>query len=216
MIGFVPPNMPITVELLSRKVEEARRVGADVFAFPCEVEGYALWPTQILPPAANAAIPDVLGTLLQVAHENGLKVLGHRMAVHCQSGFWMSQPDWLQRKPDGELIESLPGGGPWPAMCLNSPFGDCLLAQAEEVVSRYPVDGIYFDGLYQRFTGCHARRAPAARSGHDALRAPAEGSDCGRPVSPCDPELLHRHEGTDHETILPPLACLDAISIIVR
>ncbi|MBP39513.1 MAG: hypothetical protein CL726_09455 [Chloroflexi bacterium] len=43
-----------------------------------------------------------------------------------------------------------------------------------------------------------------------------DGSDCGRPVSPCDPELLHRHEGADHETILPPLACLDAISIIVR
>jgi hypothetical protein len=39
-------------------------------------------------------------------------------------------------------------------MCLNSPFGDALAGQVREVVGSYPVDGIYFDGLYARAGGC--------------------------------------------------------------
>ncbi|NIM94033.1 MAG: hypothetical protein GTO18_10035 [Anaerolineales bacterium] len=155
LIGFVPPYTPITTELLSKKVDEALNVGADSLAFPCEVEGYALWPTKVIPPAPNAAIPDVLGSLIEIAHKNGLKVIGHWMGVHCQSSFWNSHPEWLQRKYDGELIEAVPGGTPWPAMCLNSPFGDNLLNQVDEVLRLYPIDGIYCDGLYQRFTGCY-------------------------------------------------------------
>jgi len=155
LIGYVPPASPITHQLLVDKVNEAVQVGADAIAFPCETEGYALWPTDLLQPAENATIPDVFGTFLEIAHQAGLKVIAHWMGVHMQSALWDKHPSWLQRGFDGDLITAVPGGPPWPAMCLNSPFAELLNAQMHEIISQYPVDAIYSDGIYQRFTGCY-------------------------------------------------------------
>jgi len=67
-------------------------------------------------------------------------------------------PEWTQRDADGN-----PRPHPmfWWWMCLNSPYGDNIVAMAREVAEDYPVDGLWFDITYVAPPACYCRYCQA-------------------------------------------------------
>jgi hypothetical protein len=66
-----------------------------------------------------------------------------------------SHQEWLQVDRDGKLVGRPPlGDRGWRWLCMNTPYADYVAAQTEEVLQRYPVDGIFFDIVRQSGPGC--------------------------------------------------------------
>ena len=139
------PNVAWDEAAIDAKVQAAVDDGANVLMCFVQDEGYALWPTSIVPVAPRANGRDLVALLVERAHAAGLRFVAQWMGVHVQTVLAAHHPGWLQRDARGAAAA---------AMCLNSPFGGNLLRQVGEVVGRYPVDGVYFDGLYAREGGC--------------------------------------------------------------
>jgi hypothetical protein len=139
------PNVPWDRSSIDRRVSEAREDGCDTLMAFVQDEGYALWPSQVAPRAPRAGEQDLVGMWVEASHAAGVRFVAQWMGVHVQTIQMTRHPAWLQRDAQGV---------PAAAMCLNGPFGDSLAAQIDEVVRAYPVDGVYFDGLYARMGGC--------------------------------------------------------------
>lgn len=160
------PNERITSDSIATRLDAAQQAQCDVVMCFVEHEGYALWPSQFVERAPNALDVDAVGLLADQCRERGLRFVAEWMGAHCQSLHTRKHPSWMQR-------DAL--GNPAPTMCLNSPFGDLILAEVGEVVDRYALDGVYFDGLYARFGGCYCDYCQAqfrATYGHDIPKPP--------------------------------------------
>ncbi len=88
----------------------------------------------------------VLAEVVEAAQVHQLKVIPSWMGVHGVSLLEEQHPVW--RWTDSQ-------GKPGVVMYLNSPFENLLAAQVKEVLTRYPVDGVYFDGLNAKAGGCY-------------------------------------------------------------
>jgi hypothetical protein len=139
------PNERWDEAAVDARVGAAVEDGATVLMCFVQDEGYAMWPTSLVPVSPRAAGIDILELLAQRTRAAGLRFVAQWMGVHVQTVLAERHPSWLQRDRAGVAAA---------AMCLNSPFGGSLLRQIGEVVGRYDVDGVYFDGLYARFGGC--------------------------------------------------------------
>jgi hypothetical protein len=139
------PNHAWDDAAIDDRVRAAVEDGATVLMCFVQDEGYALWPSELVPVAARARGGDVVALLAERSRAAGLRFVAQWMGVHVQTVLAQRHPSWLQRDVRGVAAA---------AMCLNSPFGGTLLRQVDEVVRRYDVDGVYFDGLYARAGGC--------------------------------------------------------------
>lgn len=139
------PNETWDEAAVDARVATVVEDGATVLMCFVQDEGYALWPTDLVPIAPRAAGTDLVALLADRCHAAGLRFVAQWMGVHVQTVLAERHPSWLQRDAHGIAAA---------AMCLNSPFGGNLLRQVAEVVGRYDVDGVYFDGLYARAGGC--------------------------------------------------------------
>ena len=139
------PNVPWTRASIDARVAAAVEDGCDTIMAFVQDEGYALWPSRHAPVAPRAEGLDLVAEWVTSTHEAGLRFVAQWMGVHVQTVQAARHPSWLQRDASGTATA---------AMCLNSPFGDALAGQVREVVGSYPVDGIYFDGIYARAGGC--------------------------------------------------------------
>lgn len=91
--------------------------------------------------------PDYPGLMVEALHAEKLKAIGYMnvlTSVHLAAG----HPDWFIRLPDG----SNPRGAwllqPHSWICLASPYADdYFLPLVEEVLERYPLDGLWLDAL---------------------------------------------------------------------
>ena len=66
-------------------------------------------------------------------------------------------PEWLQVSADGQPGTHPPFTAAWKWLCMNSPYLDYVAAQADEVVRRYDVDGVFFDIVMVTEPGCLCR-----------------------------------------------------------
>jgi hypothetical protein len=140
-----PPNEPKTLETVRKKAATCVEDGADTLMCFVQDEGRALWRTDLVPIVPELDELDLVKVLAEEARANGLRFVAQFMGVHAQTHQMARHPSWLQRDAVGT---------PAAAMCLSSPFGRFLIQQVSEVVERYQVDGVYFDGLYARDGGC--------------------------------------------------------------
>jgi hypothetical protein len=140
------PSVPWTREVIETRVTEAAEDGCNTLMAFVQDEGYALWPSRIVPVAPRAGGRDLVRNWTEVAHAVGLRFVAQWMGVHVQTVTGARHPGWFQRDA---------AGTPSTVMCVNSPFGAYLLEQILEVVRGYPIDGIYLDGLYSRQGGCY-------------------------------------------------------------
>jgi hypothetical protein len=97
---------------------------------------------------------DLLGEQIEACHSAGINVPVYISVVWDEHAA-ATHADWLQVTPDGKLAGRSPlGNHGWRFLCMNSPYIDYVAAQTEEVVRRYPVDGIFFDIVMETQPAC--------------------------------------------------------------
>ncbi|MBI4277337.1 MAG: hypothetical protein HY660_02675 [Armatimonadetes bacterium] len=149
-------------------VREAARYGADVYL--ANGGGLVAWyPTRLAyqRPCPGLAC-DYLGQVTEAAHARGMRVLARIDATKGYEDDYRAHPDWFRVTADGhpvrvrELVES----------CFTGPYWQQFAFEiADEILTRYPVDGIFFNAY--RYPTCSCPRcaeAFAAATGHDLPR----------------------------------------------
>ena len=97
---------------------------------------------------------DLLGEQIEACHRAGINVPVYISVVWDEHAAAL-HADWLQVSPGGALAGRPPfGNHGWRFLCMNSPYLDYVAAQTEEVVRRYPADGIFFDIVMETAPGC--------------------------------------------------------------
>jgi hypothetical protein len=97
---------------------------------------------------------DLLGEQVEACHRAGIRVPAYVSVVWDEDAA-EKHPEWRQVDREGKLV----GRGPlqdrgWRWLCMNTPYADYVAAQTEEVLRKYPVDGIFFDIVMQTRPGC--------------------------------------------------------------
>ncbi len=95
---------------------------------------------------------DLLGEMVKACRAEGVKVFVY-LTVGWSANDALRHPEWAALRFDGssdyrERIANNPGGiypFSWEYLEPSGPYGDTVLAQLEEIVSNYDVDGIWFD-----------------------------------------------------------------------
>lgn len=96
---------------------------------------------------------DLLGAMIDAAHEIGVKTPAYLSAGHDEK-LANTHAHWLRRGTDG-----VPPWSGWlkpgyHEFCMRSPYLDYLIAQAEEVVRNYAIDGVWLDIVGLRDCAC--------------------------------------------------------------
>lgn len=139
-------------DLFAQTLFEAGVDSINIFA-KCH-HGMNYYPSKI-GPVHPAMKFDLLGEQIDACH---------RVGIHCPiyiSVCWdMSaaerHPEWRQVDKDGKLVGRGPfdDGWGWPWLCVNNGYADELVAQTEELLSRYDCDGFWYDILLYHADGC--------------------------------------------------------------
>ncbi|MGL4610781.1 MAG: beta-galactosidase trimerization domain-containing protein [Trueperaceae bacterium] len=95
---------------------------------------------------------DLLREQLEACQAEGIKTIVY-LAVQPDYYTAMHTPEWLSQTPEGCIGNGYTKGeglyepGFRRALCFNSPFGDFMKAQVEEVLELFSPDGFWFDGV---------------------------------------------------------------------
>lgn len=125
--------------------------------------GWAYHPSE-----ANRMHPhldfDLLGAQIEAAHEIGVKTPVY-LSAGLDEKLAREHPEWLCRKANEQtrwVPDFLTPG--YHEFCMNTPYLDMLIAQIEEVVTRYDADGIFLDIVGVRECYCqHCIRSARAQ-----------------------------------------------------
>ncbi|MDD3927051.1 MAG: alpha-L-fucosidase, partial [bacterium] len=105
--------------------------------------GFAYYPTEIGIVHPGLRI-DLLGQMVEACHAEGIEV-----AAYFNAGIdhehALQHRDWVKVNKEGQVYRYDVMGYGFRDMCLNTGYGGHLLAMIEEVIQRYPVDGIFLD-----------------------------------------------------------------------
>ena len=118
--------------------------------------GMSYYPTQVgfMHPHLTR---DLLGEQIEAAHRHGINVPAYITVVWSEHQA-EEHPEWRQVHRDGRPVGRAPVGPlskhGWHWLCMNSPYADHVSAVTAEVVSRYPVDGLFFDIVMSAEPGC--------------------------------------------------------------
>ena len=128
----------------ARTLLDARVNSISVFA-KCH-HGYSYYPTEIGTPHPHLKPGlDLLGEMVAACHDHDIRVQAYTTVVWDELA-WAEHPEWRQIFPNGTTGGR---GGPlkpgWKNLCLNTGYADYVIAQIEEVLERYPVEGIFID-----------------------------------------------------------------------
>lgn len=115
--------------------------------------GWAYHPTE-----ANEMHPglafDLLGAMIEAAHEIGVKTPVY-ISAGLDEKMARRHPDWLMRDKDEKTNWAPDFMHPgYHQFCMNTPYLDYLIPQAEEVARKYDADGIFLDIVGVRTCYC--------------------------------------------------------------
>lgn len=120
-----------------RVVARLREAGVDTIQlYGKDHHGYAYYRSRLSRPYPR----DIFGELLEAAHRADMRFVGY-FSVGLDAYALGMNPEWLAMDREGRPFHRRPF---WRA-CLNSPYRDYALRQLEEMVSQYPVDGVWLD-----------------------------------------------------------------------
>ncbi|HEY3396543.1 MAG TPA: alpha-amylase family protein [Armatimonadota bacterium] len=141
-----------------------RRAGFDsATVFAQDAHGHAYFPSAVGVPHPHLQ-RDLLGEMTAALHAEGLTAAAY-VNTGCSD---YADPDWAQCGPDGRP-RTLDEGG-YFLVCLNSPYLERnVLPLSAEILTRYPVEGLWYDLLFFQDEGCHCPwcRERMARLGLD-------------------------------------------------
>ncbi len=151
--GFTPPFYPAFEYEAEKALAIARSLNADALRFPAAAY-YAYFPTKTkypIHPELRGADP--LARTVDLFHQANLKVVTYVPLFHPFMDAESRDPlyqQWTKRFADGQpMTTDHYGYGLRFESCQNSPLRQMMLEFVQEVLERYPINVIYFDGPYQ-------------------------------------------------------------------
>ena len=168
--AYNPPFYPSFDYEPEKALAIARQLNADSLRYPT-FSNYAYFPTKTkLPIHPELGSRDPLQRTIELFHDAGLKVVAYvplNYPFIATDALKPEYQDWLKRTVDGLLINpEVMGYGPSYESCLNTPVRTQFKELAYEILTKYSVDVMYFDGPYQGDKGrdrfCHCRFCKAA------------------------------------------------------
>jgi hypothetical protein len=125
--------------------ETLQQAGVDyitVFA-RCNL-GFAYYPTQVGTVHPGLQVPDLLGPMVDACHQRGI-----RIAAYINAGLdhehALRHREWCKLDRQGRVYDCESMGHFFRRMCLNTGYGQHVLAMVDEVLERYTVDGLFLD-----------------------------------------------------------------------
>ncbi len=128
-------------EYVKHLLDTMQKINCDALAYMVDNGGYAIYESKFKPRDPCVGEDDLLQMLIEETHKRKMKFIGGWMSQHCQSYLAKQYPDWTLRDVKGNQIKFF-----WPELCLNSPAGDYILQDVEEVTRNYPIDAVYVEG----------------------------------------------------------------------
>ena len=125
----------------ARTLKAAHVNSVNVFA-KCNL-GFAYYPTKIGIPHPGLQC-DLLGEMVKACHDEGILVIAYFNAGLDHENA-LRHRDWCVLPKDGAIYREDKLDPFFRRMCLNTAYGDYLLAMTKEVLELYPVDGLFFD-----------------------------------------------------------------------
>ncbi|OKP88236.1 alpha-amylase family protein [Paenibacillus sp. P32E] len=110
---------------------------------------------------------DLLGAQIEAAHEIHVKTPVY-LSAGLDERLARLHPEWLIRDENDQTnwVKGFMEPG-YHQFCMNTPYLDILIAQTREVVSRYDLDGLFFDIVGVRKCYCHSCIESMRREGVD-------------------------------------------------
>src|SRR5689334_11603567 len=108
--------------------------------------GYSYYPTQIGTPHPHLRRLDLLGEMIAACHAAGIRAPIYTTVTWDELA-WQTHPEWRQVGPDGRVVgpSTTPLRPGWKNLCMNTGYADYVIAQIEELLGRYDVDGLFID-----------------------------------------------------------------------
>ena len=129
-------------DLFARTLERARVNSVTVFAKGHHGMSYYDTAVGVKHPALRC---DMLGEMVCACHERGIRVPAY-ISVTWDEWAAKNRPEWLALDRDGRMWFGGPLAATWHSLCMLNPgYQDYLLAQTEEVLRNYEVDGLFMD-----------------------------------------------------------------------
>jgi len=144
MPGIYDVGRDFDAEEFASTLKKARVDYITVFA-RCNL-GFAYYPTRVGIVHPGMKVKDMLGGMVDSCHKEGIKVAAYFNAgLDHEHAF--RHREWCKVNKDGLVYDINAGGSFFRRMCFNTGYKDHLLSMIEEVLNKYPVDGIFLDCL---------------------------------------------------------------------
>lgn len=106
--------------------------------------GFAYYPTEIGAIHPGLQQKDLLGPMVSACHKRGIRV-----AAYFNAGLdhehALRHRDWVKVNKEGVVYDYQRMGVWFRNMCLNTAYRDHLKGMIQEVLGKYPVDGLFLD-----------------------------------------------------------------------
>lgn len=155
-LRIIQPNLQVrdTAQIQpDRLADQLVELGANTVVF--NVGGiYAWYRTEIPYHTMNEYLPensDLLMEVIKACHERGLRFIARFDFSKAEDSVYLQRPEWFVRDSSGEpQIIGARRPGNWSLLmstCINSDYRTDKVAipVLEEVLNRYPIDGIFFN-----------------------------------------------------------------------
>ena len=134
-----------------------------IVVFAKDMHGYFYYPARRSEAVHPGLRRDLLGEQVRACRDAGIKVYAY-YCVTWDNVLAEQHPEWLVLKRDRTsylpTFDQTPG---WTALCLrNESFVQLCLDDSEDLLRRYPVDGIWYDMPFPIAGECYCQRCLAA------------------------------------------------------
>jgi hypothetical protein len=123
---------------------QAARVNSVTVFAKCH-HGYSYYPTEIgtVHPGLKR---DLLGEMVAACHKANIRVCAYTTVTWDELA-WATHPEWRQVAPGGGIAgpSNTPLKPGWKNLCMNTGYGDYVIAQIEEIMDAYDVAEMFID-----------------------------------------------------------------------
>ena len=106
--------------------------------------GFAYYPTKVGRVHPGMRVPDLLGPMVEACHRRGIRV-----AAYINAGLdhenALRHRDWCKVDKQGRVYRMAEMGHFFRLLCLNTDYRKNVLGMVEELLTSYPLDGIFLD-----------------------------------------------------------------------
>ncbi|HEY3333051.1 MAG TPA: beta-galactosidase trimerization domain-containing protein [Capsulimonadaceae bacterium] len=148
--------------------------GARTAIFDSRNQWYALHDSSVCLKHPGLGARDLVAEIMAAGEKLGIEYIPY-IPVDCDRRAWDEHPDWRNVDFDGNVTDQV-----FPRVCENSPFAEYIASYLVDLLQRYPIQGLWFDGLGV-FASCYCGycrdgfREATGREAPESHAADAEG-----------------------------------------